>query len=47
MVMTGTYGLRAEDLLDSAEILYMYNSIDSMKTMRIDSARVGVPTISE
>ena len=43
---TGTYGVRAETLLNSAEIRYMYASIDSTKTMRIDSARVGGPTIS-
>ena len=38
--------LRAENLLDTAEINYMYKSIDSTKTMKIDSARVLIPIIS-
>ncbi|MPR32931.1 hypothetical protein [Salmonirosea aquatica] len=42
----GMYALRAENLMDSAEIRFIYNSIDSTKTIRLDSAKVVVPTIS-
>lgn len=45
LATTGTNRLRAENLLDSIEIRYMYNSIDSTKIMSIDSAKVVVPLI--
>ncbi len=41
----GTRGLLTGNRLDSAEIRYMYTSIDSTKIMRINSDKVVVPLI--
>lgn len=46
LAIAGTYGLRADKQLDSAEIRYMYDNIDRTKTMRIDADKLVVPTIS-
>lgn len=45
LAIQDTYGLRSQSILNSAEISYLYTAIDSMKIMRIDSAKVVVPTI--
>jgi len=42
----GGYESRATKRLDSADIQYMYDAIDRVKTIQIDSAKVVVPLVA-